>query len=302
MRNRFWKAIVVAAIGTMISCSSGKNINGMEAQFDKQGHRGSRGLMPENTIPAMKKAIDLGVTTLEMDLVISRDHKVVVSHDVYFHQNITTTPEGKTLTATEAQSRWLYAMDYDSIRKYDVGMKPHPDYPRQEKVQVYKPLLSDLLDATEQYGKQKGRSLAYNIEIKSNPANDGKKHPPVEIFVDLAMEVIQAKGIASRTTIQSFDPRALQVMQRKYPAITTSLLIEDDDKRTVEKQWEELGFVPKIYSPHHSLVTKELVEKCHSRNVKLVPWTVNKLEDMRRLKALGVDGIITDYPDLFLEL
>jgi glycerophosphoryl diester phosphodiesterase len=100
--------------------------------FDKEGHRGSRGLMPENTIPAMLKAIDLGVTTLEMDAVISRDKQVVVSHDPYFNADITTTPEGGQLTKAEASSRLLYRMDYDSIKKYDVGLKPHPGFPRQQ--------------------------------------------------------------------------------------------------------------------------------------------------------------------------
>ncbi|HUC81355.1 MAG TPA: glycerophosphodiester phosphodiesterase family protein [Flavisolibacter sp.] len=269
-----------------------------QSGLDKQGHRGSRGLMPENTIPAMMKALELGVTTLEMDVVISKDNKVVVSHDVYFHQNITTTPEGKTLTKAEAEKRLLYTMPYDSIRKYDVGLKPHPDFPRQQKLAVQKPLLADLLDAAEKQNK----NIHYNIEIKSKPDNDGKKHPPIEEFVDLAMAVINAKGTAARTTIQSFDPRALQVMHRKYPAVTTSLLMEGSDKRTLDEQLQQLGFTPNVYSPHFSLVTPALMEQCRQKNIKVVPWTVNTMEEMQRLIALKVDGIITDYPDLFLQL
>lgn len=266
--------------------------------LDKQGHRGSRGLMPENTIPAMMKALELGVSTLEMDVVISKDNKVVVSHDVYFHHNITTTPEGKTLTRAEAEKRLLYTMPYDSIRKYDVGLKPHPDFPRQQKIAVYKPLLSDLLDATEKQTK----SILYNIEIKSKPENDGKKHPAIEEFVDLVMAVINAKGVANRTTIQSFDPRALQVMHRKYPDVTTSLLMEGNDKRSLDQQLQQLGYTPKVYSPHYSLVTPALMEQCRQKNIKVIPWTVNNLEEMQRLIGLKVDGIITDYPDLFQQL
>ncbi|HVG13902.1 MAG TPA: glycerophosphodiester phosphodiesterase family protein, partial [Chitinophagaceae bacterium] len=151
-----------------------------EPAFDIQGHRGCRGLMPENTIPAMLKAMDLGVTTLEMDVVISGDKKVVVSHDVYFHEAITTAPNGKFLATEESTKLLLYGIPYDSIKKYDVGLKPHPSFPRQEKIPVSKPLLQDLLNATEAYATKKGLSIRYNIEIKSKPADDGKKHPAIE--------------------------------------------------------------------------------------------------------------------------
>src|SRR6476660_3517073 len=270
--------------------------------FDKEAHRGGRGLMPENTIPAMLNAIDLDVTTLEMDTHITKDNKVVVSHDPYFNENFTTTPEGNSLTKTEAVKRLLFTMTYDSIQKYDVGLKPYAAFSRQKKIAVHKPLLADLLDSTEKYAREKGKAMFYNIEIKSKPENDGKKHPPVESFVDLVMQVILQKGTEARTVIQSFDPRALQVMHRKYPSVATSLLIEDYDKRSVEEQLQHLGFTPFVYSPHFSLVTPQLVQQCRSRQMKLVPWTINTLEQIQQLKNTGVDGIITDYPDLFQQL
>ena len=293
------KILFFCALTTLaVSCGTSKKTAG-NISFDTQGHRGSRGLMPENTIPAMLKAIDLGVTTLEMDVVISKDKKVVVSHDPYFHENITTLPDGKYLTKKEAATYLLYTMDYDSIRKFDVGIKPHPDFPRQEKVATFKPLLADLLAATEAYAKLKGRTMHYNIEIKSKPENDGKKHPPVEEFVDLAIAVMKSSGIESRITIQSFDPRALQVMHRKYPSFTTSLLIEATDKRSLDEQLQQLGYTPKVYSPNFALVTPELLKQCHEKGMKVIPWTVNTAADIERLKKLGVDGIISDYPDLY---
>lgn len=297
--------LIVATAASLLACSTQKkNSTSVQQQssLDLQGHRGSRGLMPENTIPAMLRAIDLGVTTLEMDVVVSADNQVVVSHDVYFSDNITTTPDGKQLTKSEAQKRLLYAMNYDSIRKYDVGLKPHPDFPRQQKMAVYKPLLSELLQATENYARGKGREMLYNIEIKSKPENDGKKHPPIESFVDLTVNVVRDKGIEARTTIQSFDPRALQVLHRKYPNITAALLMEGTDKRTLNEQLEQLGFTPNIYSPHFSLVTEALMQQCKQKGIKVIPWTVNNVEEMKRLKALGVDGIISDYPDLFAQI
>lgn len=299
MKGQTILAIVSSAL---LACSAQKQTTTLSQGLDKQGHRGSRGLMPENTIPAMRKAIDLGVTTLEMDLGISQDKQVVVSHDPHFHENITTTPEGGHLTKAEAAKRLLYTMSYDSIKKYDVGLKPHPDFPRQEKIAVYKPLLADLVENAEAYAKQKGRTVNYNIEIKSKPEGDGKKHPPVEEFVDLSMAVINAKGITARTTIQSFDPRALQAVHRNYPGVITSLLIEGNDKRTLDQQLQQLGYTPPVYSPHYSLVTAALLEQCRQKGIRVIPWTVNNIEEIRRLMGLNVDGIITDYPNLFQQL
>lgn len=296
------KILIVAVFFVIAACNSQKIATSSDTYFDRQGHRGCRGLMPENTTPAMLKAIDLGATRLEMDVVISKDNQVVISHDFYFHQAITTTPDGKTLTKEEAEKLLLYYMPYDSIRKYDVGLKPHPDFPQQQKIPAYKPLLTELIDAVEKYAKEKGRSITYNVEIKSKPEFEGKKHPPVEKIVDLTMKVIREKGIEKRTLVQSFDPRAIQVMHRKYPEMLTGILIDGNDKRSLEEQLQQLGYNPDAYNPHFSLVTQTLVDQCHQKKIRINPWTVNTLEEMKRLVSLKVDGIITDYPNLFSEL
>lgn len=270
--------------------------------FNKEGHRGTRGLMPENTIPAMLKAIDLDVHTVEVDVVVSKDRKVVISHDIYFHPDFSLTPEGKTMTRKEAEERLLYQMDYDSIRKYDVGMKPHKDFPRQQKLPAYKPLLSELVDSTDAYAASKGKQMIYNIELKANPAWDGSKQPPVEELVDLTMQVVKEKKLETRCYLQSFDFRAMQVIHRKYPNMTTAILIGGGEKRSLDQQLKDLGYIPEMYSPSFSLVTQALVDECHKKGMKIIPWTVNSLEDMQRLKAMGVDGIITDYPDYFSRL
>ena len=116
------------------------------------------------------------------------------------------------------------------------------------------------------------------------------------------MNVINSKNIQSRTVIQSFDMRPLQLMHKKYPSVATSLLVENFDKRTLDQQLEALGFTPSVYSPHYSLVTSELVQQCHQKKMRIIPWTVNNIEEMRRLKGMGVDGIISDYADLFKQL
>jgi glycerophosphoryl diester phosphodiesterase len=270
--------------------------------FNKEGHRGTRGLMPENTIPSMYKALDYDVNTVEVDVLISKDKKVVISHDIYFHPDISTTPDGKHLDNKEAQKHLLYQMNYDSIKKYDVGLKLHKDFPQQQKIPAYKPLLGELIDSTDRYAKSIGKPVMYNIELKTNAAYDGTKQPPVEETVDLVMQVVKEKKIEDRSYLQSFDFRPLQILHKKYPNIVTAVLISDKDKRSFEQQLNELGYSPQMYSPHYSLVTPELVKECHKRNIKLIPWTVNTLEEMKKMKQLGVDGIITDYPNYFSRL
>jgi glycerophosphoryl diester phosphodiesterase len=268
--------------------------------FDKQGHRGCRGLMPENTIPAMIKALDLGVTTLEMDIAITKDKKPVLSHDQWFAQEITTKPDGNYMGEREERKFVIYWMTYEQVKTFDVGMKPHPRFPQQEKMKAVKPLLTDVIDSAEKHASAMGRPLPYyNIETKTNPEFDGVFHPKPEEFVDLIMSVIKEKGIEERAIIQSFDFRTLQYLHQKYPKIKTAMLIEDFDKRSLDDQLKALGFIPTIYSPDYSLVNEKLVQHCHQQNIKLIPWTVNDKLVIEKLKAMGVDGIISDYPNLF---
>lgn len=289
-----------------MACSSAKNIQDSlpaklpPGDFDKQGHRGCRGLMPENTIPAMLTAMGLGATTLEMDVVITKDKKVVLSHDPWFAQDITTKPDGTYMGPREERKFNIYWMTYEQVKTFDVGLKPHPRFPKQEKMKAVKPLLSDLIDTIKQYMMTSRRPFPnYNIETKSNPAFDGVFHPKPAEFVELLMGVIRDKQIEDFVTIQSFDFRTLQYLHEKYPAMKTAMLIEEDDKRSLEEQVKALGFTPTVYSPAYQLVTAKLVQKCHQQQMKIIPWTVNTKQEIEKLKTMGVDGIITDYPDLF---
>lgn len=273
--------------------------NNMPTAFDKQGHRGCRGLMPENTVPAMLNAIGLGVTTLEMDVVITKDKQVVLSHEPFFNHEIATKPDGKPVTEAEEKSLNIYQMTYDEVKKYDVGLRPHPRFPNQQKMAAQKPLLSDVIEAVKKDMMTRRRPFPYyNIETKTSKATDGIYHPAPAEFVDLLMAVIKEKGIEEMVVIQSFDFRTLQYLHEKYPAIKTAMLIEDNDKRSFDKQLKDLGFLPTIYSPAYKLVSKELVQKCHEKQVRIIPWTVNEKEKINELKQQGVDGIISDYPDL----
>jgi glycerophosphoryl diester phosphodiesterase len=271
-------------------------------QLDKQGHRGCRGLYPENTIPGFLKAIDLGVTTLEMDLVITKDKKVILSHEPFFNHEITTLPNGEYVSESNERELNIYKMLYSEVKKYDVGQKAHPRFLQQQKIKANKPLLTEVIDSVEMHAKTNNKQpLFYNIETKIQPQTDNVYHPEPQEFVDLIMAVILEKKIQNRVIVQSFDSRSLQYLHQKYPSIKTALLVEAFDKKSFEKQIEDLGFTPTIYSPAQELVDLNLVQECSSKKIKLIPWTVNDLETIRRFVALGVDGIITDYPNLFFE-
>lgn len=295
---------LVCALTIVVACHTAKKATSiMLPPFDKEGHRGCRGLMPENTIPAMLKAIDLGVITLEMDAVITKDKKVVVSHEPWFGHDITTKPDGSHIDEKEERNYNIYKMSYSEVKQYDVGLKPHPRFPQQQKINAVKPLLSELIDSVENYLKQKKLpKVFYNIETKCQPAGDNLFHPPPNEFIELLIAVIKAKSIEERVIIQSFDFRTLQYLHVKYPSIKTAMLIEDFDKRGIEAQLKILGFTPTIYSPHYSLVNEALMEKCREQKIKVIPWTANDKPTIEHLKKLGVDGIISDYPDLFAPL
>ncbi len=270
--------------------------------FDKQGHRGCRGLMPENTIPAMINAIGLGVTTLEMDISISKDKKVLLSHEPFFNRDITTKPDGSYISQNELRSYNLYKMNYDEIIRYDVGMKPHPLYPKQEKLKAVKPLLADVFKAVKEYMMTAKRPYPlFNIETKCLPQGDDIYHPKPAEFVELLMKVITENQMEDYVTIQSFDFRTLQYLHQHYPKIKTAMLIEADNKSSFRKQIKDIGFTPTIYSPEAALVTPELIKDCHDLNMKIIPWTVNDKNKIEEFKKMGVDGIITDYPNLFNE-
>ncbi|UPK72166.1 glycerophosphodiester phosphodiesterase family protein [Chitinophaga filiformis] len=272
-----------------------------QQKTDVQAHRGGRGLMPENTIPAMLHAVDLGVRTLELDCVISSDNKVVVSHDVYMSAAFIRKPDGTDITKEEEKQYALYTMTYDSIRKFDVGTKPYPQFPEQAKMKVYKPLLADLIDSVEAYVKKHHlKPVYYNIETKCSPDGDDKYHPKPDVFARMVMDVIKKKKIADRVTIQSFDVRTLQVIHKTDPKQTLALLIMN--KETFAANLEKLGFTPAVYSPYYLLVTPELVKEAHDKKVQVLPWTVNEVSDMEKMMSLQVDGIISDYPDRLVKV
>lgn len=269
--------------------------------FSYAAHRGGAGLRPENTVVAMKNAIDLPqVTTLEMDLHISKDKQVIVTHNPYFSSDYTTTPEGNYVTSAEGRSRLLYNMPYDSIAKYDVGLKPSSTFSQRQNIAAIIPRLVDLIDEVEIYAASKGRVMFYDMEIKSTVAGDNVNHPQAQEFADLVIAVLTAKNILSRTILHSFDVRPLQYIHQQYPTVKLSYLATSSNAANYAARFQELGFDPDYYCAQYTVITAQLVAACKARNVKVLAWTVNSAAQVNQLKSIGVAGIVTDYPNLSL--
>lgn len=269
--------------------------------FSAEAHRGGRGLMPENTIEAMLNAMKIdGITTLEMDTHISKDGKVVVTHDDYLSPAFMLTPDGKDIPATDAKKYPIFGMNYDEIKQFDLGTKYYDLFPQQKKEKTHLPLLTDLIDAVQRDIKtNKRKQFFYNIETKCTESGDGIINPKPDEFVKLLMEVIIKKKVADFVVIQSFDKRTIQIIHEKYPKMKTSFLVAN--RKTYEENIADLGYKPFILSPVWQMVNEDFVKKAHADGVKIIPWTANTLADIQKLKALNVDGIISDYPDILVQ-
>ncbi|MEP6902861.1 MAG: glycerophosphodiester phosphodiesterase family protein [Actinomycetota bacterium] len=261
-----------------------------------EGHRGARGWMPENTIPSFIKAIELGADTLELDVVISRDNQIVVSHDQWFSSLISLDKNGKPIPADRQTDFNIYKMDYTEVKQFDVGSLGNKDFPDQQKMKVYKPLLTELFKEINKYlKKNKLPAVRYNIEIKSSPQGDNIFHPVPSVFAKMVYDEIIKSKMEKYVIIQSFDVRPLKEL-KKYPVkLPISFLVSNKDG--IEKNIANLGFQPEIYSPNFLLVDEQTVNYCRAKGIKIVPWTVNEIADLEKMKTFGLDGIITDYPD-----
>lgn len=265
-------------------------------KFDVQGHRGARGLYPENTIPGFIAALDSGVTTLEMDVVITKDKQVVLSHEPWMSSAICLDSLGNAFNAKNEKKFNIFTLTYDEVRGFDCGSKGNEKFPEQRKMKVSKPLLSDVIVAVEDHIRSFTRyEIDYNIEIKSTPEGDGKEHPGVEEFSDLVYTLLDEYLPMDRIVIQSFDFRVLRYWHTKYPHVRLAALVEN--LRSIDANLDDLGFNPSVYSPYYKLINKEKVNQLRRKRIRVIPWTVNEEKEMLQLRGMGVDGFITDYPD-----
>lgn len=284
--------------------------------FDLQGHRGARGLAPENTLPSFQIALDLGVDTLECDMAITRDGVVVIHHDLRLNPDITRGPDGKWL---DKPGPAISALTYAELQSYDVGrIKPGTQYartfPDQKPVDGTRiPRLSDLFDLVKKSGNTK---IGFDCETKVSPLERALTLPPEE-FARRVITEIRAAGMQNRIMIQSFDWSTLQVVQKEAPEIRTMYLTSP---RTLANSPDGkpspwlAGFAPAmhggsvpaavkaaggmIWAPNQTYLTSALLAEARSLGIRVIPWTVNDPAMMAKLLEMGVDGIISDRPDL----
>jgi glycerophosphoryl diester phosphodiesterase len=285
--------------------------------FDLQGHRGARGLAPENTLAAFAKALEIGVTTLETDLAVTRDGVLVLSHDPVLNPDLVRGSDGRWLSAPGPAINTLTLAE---IKRFDVGrLDPSSKYARQfpgqkpvdgERI----PALAELFELVEQSGKP----VRFNIETKLSPDRPAESPDP-DTFAHLLVEAIREAGLARRTTIQSFDWRTLLAAKKLAPEIETVCLtyektLQDkaDGSARRPSPWlagldpvDHGGYVPRLaaaagcgtWSPHFRELNAAAVAEAHTLGLKVVPWTVNDSEDLARIIDMKPDGLITDYPD-----
>jgi len=269
--------------------------------IDVQGHRGCRGLMPENTIPAFLKALDLGVNTLEMDAVVSAEEEIIISHEPFMSHEIALQPNGSEILELDQLNHNIYKLTYNQIKLYDTGSKLFDRFPDQNKMVTHKPTLQDVVTQVNKKLQALGRSsVNYNIEIKRRTEWDFVHHPPFQEFADLMIKSIKSLGIEQYSTVQCFDIETLRYIHRKYPEIKLVFLVSN--KLTPQVNIAELGFLPHVYSPYYKLVNTQLVKYCNDLNMKIIPWTVNDNDDINKMISLGVSGIISDYPDRVMKI
>tara|TARA_B100000900_G_scaffold399180_1_gene401425 strand:+ start:5288 stop:6196 length:909 start_codon:yes stop_codon:yes gene_type:complete len=269
---------------------------------DFQGHRGARGFFPENSIEGFEYALSIEeLTTLELDLVVSEDKNLIISHEPWLNPEICGIDSA--ILAEDSMAYNLYQLTTEEIRSFDCGSKGNPKFPGQKAISTYKPALSELFNMLSHTGNW--RKL--NIETKSKPSGDGIYHPKPKEFAHLIATFLEryddlnAKfDLYDLVTIQSFDVRTLQELRKLHTSVKLCLLTEDETDPAAAM--DKLGFPADIYSPHFETVTPETVNWCHFRRIDIIPWTVNNVEDMQRLLDMGVDGLISDYPNKYKEL
>lgn len=267
--------------------------------IDIQGHRGARARLPENSIPGFVYATELGVSTLEMDVITTASGEVIVSHEPWLNPDICLGPDGAALPRGSKLS--LYRLTTDQIRSCDCGSLGNPRFPDQVPQSTYKPTLAEVVAAADAASRPEGAGpIQFNIEIKHEASRVGTYFPPAAEAARLVVAEVRRRGIADRTTLQSFSAEVLEAVHAEAPEIRTSWLMEDE--RTVTEALAMLTFKPDVYSPHHILLSPAEVATAHEAGVAVVPWTVNEAARMAELLTWGVDGLISDDPDLALKV
>ena len=263
--------------------------------FTIQGHRGARGLLPENTIESCCKAVALGVDALEIDVVVSKDRHLIVSHEPWMSRHFCSFPNGK---AVDTEGVLLKNLNVSEIQKYDCGRRGNPFFPTQIEINAYKPTFYELVTAVHTFcEKENLLKPLWNIEVKSHPKWYGRLVPPPPIFIRLLVNELKKVELFGTTAfyVSSFDAQFLRETRKHTPSVRLAFLTEN--RLSFKENIKKLGFTPKFYSPYFKFVNKKMIEQAHQHGVKVVTWTVNDVEIAEILRGWQVDGLITDYPN-----
>lgn len=292
-------SVMLIILATWLSACSPTSDPSPVEHFEIHGHRGSRGHLPENSIPGFVLAVEQGAHVVELDVVISSDRQVVVNHEPWLNKKICLTPDGEPVQENKTWN--LFKMTIDQIRSCDCGSLGNPDFPSQRALSVSRPALWEVVEVIEHmYTQPDSLAPKFNIEIKYRTEHAGRFHPELDEFVDLVLKEVNDLGIADHTIIQSFSAEVLEKVKQREPNLPVAWLLDHDG--SVNAHLALLTFTPEVYSPNHLLLTREKIAEAQKRGALVIPWTVNEVARMRDLIAWGADGIITDYPDRLRKL
>jgi glycerophosphoryl diester phosphodiesterase len=304
----------------------------MPPAFDLQGHRGARGLRPENTLPSLEAALDVGVTSVETDVHLTRDGMAVLCHDPRLGEWL-FTPLGQAPALGPAHRPAVCGLTLKELRRYRADRNPDPARFPGQRAEVTSlsqwyaeahgldpyavPTLDDLLRFTAAYAGEPGaragkgdapraRSAAvrFDLELKRVPfhpeaVNDGYDGRGPALLERRVLEAVRAHGVAGRTAVRSFDHRCVVYLREMEPALAGSVLMSDTAPADPAELVRRAG--GDVYCPNYLFLDEELVQRAHAGGVRVVPWTVNDPDHWRRLLDWGVDGLCTDFPDRLAE-
>ncbi|MBE7411892.1 MAG: hypothetical protein L6Q54_02965 [Leptospiraceae bacterium] len=257
-----------------------------------QGHQGARAKFPGNTLPSFEYALSKNIDVLELDVVVSKDKKLVVSHDLFLEKEDCLSPEGRLLN----EGIPIITLNYDEIKKYDCGSITQKRFPNQKSIpKTSRPLLTDVIHLVKKSGKDK---VKLNIETKISPGLEKWTVSPLE-FSELLINVLKGENFLDRVYFQSFDYRTLTIIKRLYPKAKLVALFEGN---LVDYAQTAIGIEADTISPNYQWITKEHVQKIRSMGIRVIPWTVNSKEEIQRMIDMNVDGIISDDPDLVISI
>lgn len=282
----------------LVACSSStktkENTYNATRPIEVHGHRGARSIQPENTLPAFAYALDVGVDVLELDLAVTQDNQLVLSHNPHLEPELCLGPDGKKLKKPVL----IRSLTLAQVQRHDCGSLQNPKFPKQTAVpRTPPPTLRQVFDLVLKRPGPERDLVRFNIETKIRPDQPNNTVGP-KTFAKLVVEELRRNRMLKRSILQSFDFRTLTEARKLEPNLTLAALVEDPRIDLIELAQT---LQPEIISPYHKLIDGETMQTLRAEGVKVIPWTANEPEIWDRLLEIGVDGIITDDPAALIE-